>query len=226
MTGGSTFLRERLSLYGSGWKRESARLWTSPDLSALYPEMLKVSYQVIRASIPLLELARDQARDRASVDPVAGGLVPYLTRHIEEERGHDEWLRRDLGVLGISGEALDREIPSPVVAGMVGAQLYWARHAHPAAILGYLTVLEGEPPEESLFIEMASKIGLPEEAFSTLCYHSRVDQEHWQDLLDLSDALPLDERHFSLIGLSILHTCESMATAIRDTLTKRESVSA
>ena len=223
---GSAFLRDRLSLYGSGWKRESARLWASPDLSALYPEMLKVSYQVIRASIPLLELVRDQAMDRALVDPVAHGLVPYLTCHIEEERGHDEWLRRDLALLGISGEQLDSEIPSPVVASMVGAQHYWARHAHPAAILGYLTVLEGEPPEESLFIETACEAGLPEEAFSTLRYHSRVDKEHWQDLLDLVDALPLTERHLSLIGLSILHTCESMATAIRDTLAKRESVSA
>lgn len=180
--------------------------------------MLKVSYQVIRASVPLLELARDQALLRAETDPVAEGLARYLTRHVEEERGHDEWLRDDLGILGVSARELDDAVPSPHVAGMVGAQHFWARHTHPVSTLGYLAVLEGEPPEESFFVDVARRTGLPEAAFSTLRYHARVDREHWQDLLDLVDALPLEERHLSLIGLSMLHTCNGMAAAIQQVM--------
>lgn len=180
--------------------------------------MLKVSYQVIRASTMLLELARDQAARLAPADPLASRLSAYLAQHVEEERGHDEWLLKDLGALGISGEAARAEIPSPFVAGMVGAQHYWALHTHPVAILGYISVLEGEPPEEGFFLGAARRSGLPEEAFSTLRYHARVDREHWQDLLDLLDTLPLEPSHLALIGLSVLHTCNGMEDAMKAVL--------
>lgn len=217
MSRSSGLIQDRLALYGNGWKEASARLWASPRLRELYPEMLKVSYQVIRASVPLLELARDQAR-RMPGDPVASGLADYLARHVEEERGHDGWLRQDLEQLGVPGEALDAALPSPHVAGLVGAQHFWIRHTHPVSVLGYLAVLEGEPPGEDLFVAAAARSGWPEAAFSTLRYHARVDREHWQDLLALFDALPLEPRHHALLGLSILHTCEGMAAAIRAVL--------
>ena len=220
MTGhaASQEIQNRLLLFGADWKQLSNELWSSPDLALLYPEMLKASYQVIRASVPLLEVARDRSLLLAPGDEVAVGLAQYLARHVEEERGHDAWLREDLECLGVSGEGLDRALPSPHVAGMVGAQHYWALHTHPVAILGYIAVLEGEPPEEAFFRDAAQRSGLPEAAFNTLRYHACVDREHWRDLLDLLDALPLDARHLSLIGLSILHTCDGMASAIRSVL--------
>ncbi len=214
----SQVIQDRLLLYGQAWKRVSRDLWARPDIRDLYPEMLKISYQVIRASTPLLTLARDRATELAATDPVAAGLAPYLAKHEQEERGHDAWLLEDLGRLGISEAMVLEALPSPHVAGMVGAQHYWALHTHPVAILGYLAVLEGEPPPEAFFLEAARKCGLDEAAFSTLRYHARVDREHWQDLLDLFDALPLEPRHLSLIGLSILHTCEGMAASLRPLL--------
>lgn len=180
--------------------------------------MLKASYQVIRASTPLLELARDQALQRAAEDPIAAKLASYLAQHVDEERGHDEWLLKDLAALGVTAADVEAELPSPHVAGMVGAQHYWALHTHPVAILGYIAVLEGEPPEESFFLDAARRSGLPEAAFSTLRYHARVDREHWQDLLDLLDELPLEPQQLSLIGLSILHTCNGMGSAIQAVL--------
>jgi hypothetical protein len=214
----SAEVENRLLLYGAGWKRVSSELWESPNLRLLYPEILKISYQVIKASTTLLELARDQAVRLAPTDPVSAGLAAYLAQHVEEERGHDEWLLQDLAALGITPEAAQSVWPSPFVAGMVGAQHYWALHAHPVAILGYIAVLEGEPPEEGFFLDAARRSGLPETAFSTLRYHARVDRGHWQDMRDLLDALPLEPRHLSLIGLSILHTCGGMESAIKATL--------
>jgi hypothetical protein len=216
-------VENRLLLYGAGWKRLSCALWESPDLSFLYPEMLKVSYQVIRASTTLLELARDQALHLAPLDSVAAGLATYLVQHVEEERGHDEWLRKDLACLGVSARDLDEALPSPYVAGMVGAQHYWILHTHPVAILGYIAVLEGEPPEEAFFLDVARRSGLPEAAFNTLRYHSRVDQEHWRDLLGMVDALPLEPRHLSLMGLSILHTCNGMEAVLQKVLSQAEA---
>lgn len=210
----SQVIQDRLHLYGQAWKRVSRDLWTHPEIRRLYPEMLKISYQVIRASTPLLSLARDRAQELAATDPVAAGLTPYLAQHEREERGHDAWLLEDLGRLGVSEAMALEALPSPHVAGMVGAQHYWVRHTHPVAILGYLAVLEGEPPEEGFFVEAARICGLDDGAFSTLRYHARVDREHWQDMLELFDALPLEPRHLSLIGLSILHTCEGMAKSM------------
>ena len=216
----SQVIQDRLLLYGQEWKRVSRDLWARPDIRDLYPEMLKVSYQVIRASTPLLTLARDCAKELAATDPVAASLAPYLTRHEQEERGHDGWLLEDLNRLGIREEEALESLPSPPVAGMVGAQHYWVRHTHPVAILGYLAVLEGEPPEEAFFIEAAKRCGLDEAAFSTLRYHARVDRQHWQEMLDLFDALPLEPRHLALIGLSILHTCEGMAASMKGLLAR------
>ena len=214
----SQALQSRLSLYGSSWKRLSSSFWDAPDLQARYPGMLKVSYQVIRASTALLSLARDRAAALAPEDPVSAGLAVYLAKHEEEERGHDDWLLEDLARLGIAQEEVKAEIASPHVAAMVGAQHYWVLHAHPVAILGYIAVLEGEPPDEAFFEDAARRSGLPAEAFSTLRYHSRVDRAHWQELLDLMDALPLEPRHLSLIGLSVLHTCLGMEAGIQAVL--------
>lgn len=175
-----------------------------------------MSLQVIQASIPLLEVALEESRKLSPTDSVALGLSSYLAQHIEEERGHDEWLREDLSLLGVDLNSIP--YPSPHVASMVGAQFYWARYAHPVAILGYLGVLEGESPEESFFVEMADRSGLPAGAFTTLRYHARVDGAHWRDLLNVLDQLPLEPRHESLIGLSVLNTCQCMESAIRSVL--------
>lgn len=214
----SSRIQDRLALFGAGWKRRSAEFWTSPELGVLYPEMLKASYQVIRGSVPLLEAARDRCLGLPGADPLREPLAAYFAAHAEEERGHDAWVARDLEALGVRPGDVERSLPSPIVAGLVGAQHYWMAHAHPVALLGYLAVLEGEPPDESLFEDAAVRAGLPAAAFSTLRYHARVDQEHWRDLLALLDRLELRERDLALIGLSILHTCEGMDALIGSVL--------
>ena len=101
MKGDGQRLQDRLTLYGTGWKGLSSQFWAAPDLGWRYPEMMKISYQVIQASVPLLETARDRAVLLAADDAVAAGLVPYLEHHILEERGHDDWLKADLASVGV-----------------------------------------------------------------------------------------------------------------------------
>lgn len=214
----SRAIQDRMALYGGGWKRLSIELWNAPDLRWRYVEAMKASYHAIRASVPLLESALAAARALGPGDGVATRLAEYLAHHIEEERGHDDWLARDLARLGVTAEALAEDIPSPAIAEMVGAQHYWVRHAHPVSILGYLAVLEGDPPEETIFTEAAVRADLPEEALSTLCYHARVDKAHWRDLLDLFDELPLSPRHLSLLGLSVLSACKGQEALLRQVL--------
>jgi hypothetical protein len=52
----------------------------------------------------------------------------------------------DLEVLGVSRESVARRVPSPTMAALIGPRYYWILNVHPVVLLGYLEVLEGEPP--------------------------------------------------------------------------------
>jgi hypothetical protein len=68
--------------------------------------------------------------------------MPYLERHIEEERHHDEWTLDDLAAVGIEPAQTLAIRPTANVAALVGAQYYWILHHHPVALLGYMATLE------------------------------------------------------------------------------------
>jgi len=114
----------------------AAAVWRHPSIAGLYPEYLIALHGVVRASVPLMEEALCRARELAPGDAVAAGLLSYLARHIEEERGHDRWLIEDLEVLGVPERDVWTRTPAESTARAVGAQYYWIRHHPPVALLG------------------------------------------------------------------------------------------
>ena len=126
----------------------SQRFWTRPDLREIFPEYLFLVHCIIRASVPLMEAAVAAAQSKGAGDAVASQLADYFSHHITEETDHDEWLLDDMEVLGFRREEILNRVPPPEVAELVGAQYYWLYHAHPVALLGYVAVLEGDPPLE------------------------------------------------------------------------------
>src|ERR1700736_6262302 len=139
-------LREKIELIAPSMHREMYALWTHPRLREIFPEFLFTTYCVGRSTVPLLETALTTARARCDADPVAASVADYCERHIPAERHHDEGVLDDLSVLGVSRELVAQRIPSPTMAALIGAQYYWILNVHPVALLGYLEVLEGEPP--------------------------------------------------------------------------------
>ena len=117
-------------------------------------------------------------------------LADYLRHHITEETGEDEWLLQDLEAVGRDRAAVLAEPPSPVVAGLVGAQYYWVFHYDPIAFLGYLAALEGYPPSQALIDELMARTGYDEGAFRTILAHAERDPGHRDELLELLDRLP------------------------------------
>jgi hypothetical protein len=187
-----------------------------PRIATLYPEYLITLHCIVRSSVPLMEAALDRAEAMADSDSVAAGLSAYLEGHIEEERGHDEWLLEDLERLGVARAAVFSRVPSPSVAALVGSQYYWVLHYHPVALLGYLAVAEGYPSAPSVIEGMVTRTGHPRDAFRMLAEHAELDPHHGDELDQLIDSLPLSADLETLLGLSAMSTVGFLARCLEE----------
>lgn len=215
----SEILRAKIRLVSGRLDERTSSLWLHPNVAATIPEVLLVLHDVARASVPLMAAALAEARRRAG-DAVADGLAAYLEHHIPEEQGHDLWLLDDLEVLGVDRGTVARRIAPPSVARMVGAQHYWVQHAHPVALLGYIAVIEGNPPTVQGLEGTIERTGLPAAAFRTWLLHARLDPGHKADLDALLDSLPLDDDLRSLVSVSALHTVSALESIFAELLAR------
>jgi hypothetical protein len=206
-------LRGKISLVLPVLVEAGRRLVEHPRATEIYPEYLFVSHCIIRASVPLMVTARDQASKAAEEDPVAASVAVYYEQHIDEELNHDEWLLDDLEAIGGDRSTFLLRPPPPVVAAVAGAQYYWIHHYHPVALLGYIAVLEGYPPSNALIDALRRNTGHSESAFRTLIAHSELDLHHRDEFDEMLDELPLTPEHASIIALSALSTVKLLARA-------------
>ncbi|MFL5586807.1 MAG: iron-containing redox enzyme family protein [Ktedonobacteraceae bacterium] len=213
-------LRKKMGLTNYALKRALNAFWTHQKLAELFPTFLIYLHFIMRASVPLMEAAIDRIKETTASDPLAEGLVSYLTEHILEERHHDEWILDDLEVLGLSRKDVLSKIPSPTVAALVGAQYYWIFHYHPVALLGYIAVLEGSPPLVEHIVEVQAKTALPRDVFRTYLKHAHLDPHHCQNLDRILDSLPLTREHSTIIGISASHTAQLLACSLEEFVAK------
>lgn len=192
----------------------SERICRHPRVRELYPEYLVTSHCIIRASVPLMETARERALERADGDPIAAAVASYYEHHIPEELHHDDWLLDDLEVLGHDRSDVLARIPSPTVAELVGAQYYWLLHYHPVSLLGYIAVLEGYPPTPELVEGLVASTGYDRDAFRCVAAHAELDPGHSEELDELLDSLPLTPELAGVVGLSAMTTVELYARAL------------
>jgi heme oxygenase-like protein len=214
VTSHSARLRTRMQLLLPLMSQAGHRFWNHHDLGSLYPRYLVAVHTMIRASVPLMVDALRITEESYLDTPAGPPLAEYLRRHIPEEMHHDEWLLEDLGRIGLPGTVATEHVPSTTVAALVGAQYYYIRHVHPAVLLGYIGVLEGYPPAESLAQQAAERTGYPLEAFRTLRKHAHLDPHHRDDLDAALDRLPVDDRLWSMIGANALFTMDQVIQLI------------
>lgn len=203
--GTGTVLRTKLDLLLPALQSAADRVWDTPPARERYIGYLSVMHAVIRASVPLMQAAARRC-GTAGGDPVALPLREYLHGHIAEERGHDDWIVADLAASGEDpGRCLAR-IPPAEVAALVGAQYYWLEHYHPVTLLGYIAVLEGNPPKPELMERLMGVTGLPAPAFRTLRAHAELDPGHAAAVFALLDELELTADQRLAIDRSALHS--------------------
>jgi Iron-containing redox enzyme len=209
-------LRRKIRLVSGGLEQAAHTFWAHPQLRELFPEFLLMDYSISRATTPVMEAAYAVARRRSDTDAVAGCVAEYLSTHIPEELHHDEWLLADLEALGQKREQVLERLASPTAAALVGAQYYWIFHAHPVSLLGYLAVLEGEPPSTVFLAEALAKSGLPAKAFRTYIQHGHLDPQHRDDLNEALDRMPLTAEHRDLLGISAIQTVHGLRSAFEE----------
>ena len=212
--GNAARVRGTLGLVFGELVRAGERFLDHPRIRELYPEYLFSVHSIIRASVPIMEMAREQALSISSGDPVAADLADYLVEHIEEERGHDEWLLGDLEAIGVDRRTVLARPPSPTVASAVGAQYYWIFNYHPVALLGWIALLEGYPPSPTTIDRLMARTGYPREAFRTLAVHAELDVRHGDELFERLDRLPLTEDQSTVIGLNAMSSVHLLARTI------------
>ena len=201
-----------------GLDRAAHTFWSHDRLREMFSEFLVLDYSISRATTSLMEAAYSRACELADSDPVAASVAEYLTKHISEEMHHDDWLLSDLEAIGQTREQVLGRLPSPNAAALVGAQYYWVFHAHPVSLLGYLAVMEGEPPSIAFLKEVMARTGLPADGFRTLMQHGYLDSQHTHDLNDVLDGMPLNEQQSALIGISAVQTIHGLRCAFEELL--------
>lgn len=200
----SLVLRTTLEQATPALRAAAARMWRGRSLLG-YVAYLSAMHGVVRASVPLMELAARHAGP--------GPLGPYLRRHIEEERGHDGWILADLAAAGVAADPA--AVPPPAVARLVGAQFYWILHHDPVALLGYIAVLEGNAPAPELADWIVAGTGVPPGAVRTVRDHAALDVTHADEVLALLDELPLTAAQLRTVVLSALSTVDSLIDLYR-----------
>jgi hypothetical protein len=210
-------LRRKIELVLGEYASPGRLLLADPDAAAVYPRFLERLFFLPLTAVPLMKSALRRARELSADDDVSAALTPYLERHIEEEahggRPGDGVLA-DLEALGVDTQLVRRRPPPATMAALVGAQYFWIFHAHPVALLGYMSVIEGFHPQRDAVERLIDRTGLPEAGFGQLLEHATVDVSHSQELDQLLDALPLTSWHEEILGISALQTVELLTAAL------------
>ncbi len=212
----------KITLAQSLLNTAAQRFWSDPEMPRFFPSFLVELYLIVRCSVPLMERALVRAEQLASADELARVTAGYLKLHIEEERHHDEWLLNDLVAAGMEREALLNRPPSANVARLTGAQYCWIEHAHPAAIFGYLGIIEGNPPLSEHIEEIRRLTGLPADVFRSMHLHAAHDVDHLAALKATMLALPMTAADERFIATSAFATLESMVRILEDTASSGE----
>jgi hypothetical protein len=212
----SRLLRESMQVTCAPLYAAYDRLWRNDRLDLLVPSFLILMHQIVRASVPLMKLARSRARRLAKTDRMSQAIERYMKRHIDEEQDHDTWLIEDLETIGYGRSAVLAKVPSPTVAAMVGAQYYWIRHHHPVALLGYIRVLEGNAPSAAHVARLRRLSGLPESVFRTYRLHGDRDPTHLRQFESMFDSLELSRSRLELVGASASQTAYLLAQSLEE----------
>jgi heme oxygenase len=117
-------------------------------------------------------------------------LAQYLFRHAEEELGHEKWAATDLQDLGLSSSEIEKVVPSSPCIRMIALEYFYAGHANPIGLFGWMFVLESIGGESASGIAQTidNTLKLNGKGTYFLRGHGDADAQHSEDLVTVVDA--------------------------------------
>jgi len=139
-----------------------------------YTAFLVQAYHHVRHTVPLLMACGSRLPDRLA------WMQKHVANYIDEEIGHEVWIRNDIENTGADANQLIAAGPSMETELMVSYAYDSIARKNPVSFFGMVLVLEGT---SVLIASKAAEIiqevlGLPSKAFTYLRSHGAVDIEH------------------------------------------------
>jgi pyrroloquinoline quinone (PQQ) biosynthesis protein C len=132
----------------------------------------------------------------------------FLYEHMQEESGHEEWVRNDLQAVGVEPAVTEGYAPSPFTRALVGYNYWVADRCHPCSVLGMLYTLEviasvyGGPfasaIKESLLLQ-------GERGVSFINSHATMDAKHMADLRQVLNTLHDEPAREAVVESALLN---------------------
>jgi hypothetical protein len=139
-----------------------------------YRAFLVQAYHHVRHTVPLLMACGSRLPVRLA------WLQPSIVEYIDEEQGHEAWIRDDLDATGADAAALLDAGANLATEVMVSYAYDTVQRNNPIGLFGMIYVLEGTSvalaTQVAEIIEIELK--LPRKAFRYLRSHGSLDQEH------------------------------------------------
>ena len=214
----SELLKSKIRLVDPRLQEQLRLFWGHERFTEVFEQHLYRLYHAVHASVPLMQCALEISRQLAPNCPVAAALVPYFSEHIEEEKDPDVWLLQDMEVLGASWDRTAEQIPPTVVATLIGTQYYYINHTHPITMIGYLAVVEGNPPRAEVLDRIVATTTIQREALRSFYRHAEMDIHHSDEVWRLLDDLPLAKWHNTLLGMNAMLVTDQLANMLEDVL--------
>ena len=109
----------------------------------------------------------------------------FLYDHMNEEKGHEEWVLNDLEVMGVSGDRARAYQPTLTVLGLNGYNYWSADRRHPCSVLGMIYALEvvASVYGGQMTTAISDSLMLQgDRGISFISSHATMDAEHMADL--------------------------------------------
>lgn len=139
-----------------------------------YIVFLNQAYHHVRHTIPLLMAVGAKLSARQS------WLMKTISKYIDEEIGHEQWILDDLEACGCDRKSFELG-EAPFTSEVMVSYLYdFIARKNPVGIFGMVQVLEGTSSTLAPVVAeiVQSTLSLPDEAMTYLTTHGELDQDH------------------------------------------------
>jgi pyrroloquinoline quinone (PQQ) biosynthesis protein C len=144
-----------------------------------YRRLLLELYQVVWHFNPVCAAAASRLPDEYTQ------VRYFLYEHMQEESGHEEWVRNDLQAVGVASDTLMTHQPMNSTLAMVGYNFWSADRKHPCGVLGMMYALEVIASVYGGLLATAVRDSLlleSDHGTSFIGSHASLDTKHMVDL--------------------------------------------